>query len=341
MKHLGLILILLFLLIGVVTAQEDGASTVQYLFTPCESQAVIDLTGNIGSGYDIYLQVFKGSGAGGEAVSDVRRVVVDGTYQVSAVIPYKNTMAKGELATATISMASESDPTKTIYATSDTVVVQDCVEPTHPLVDTSGSQTGEGGQPGRELIDSAGIFTPSGTRLNPIYSYTESVVQIGARPSEKKIPGRTENPGLIFAECAAYPKADPGVIFDTDTLYVYWSWFAKTKKQVQDHLDNSRYSVTLNGQELPPVSVSPIQRMPGSVNYWVFYTVNLGNAWKPGDYGIAFKLEWENAISDGYDEYGPGTENFSINGGCGWKVQANPWNTEVVPQNPKSPLKGY
>jgi hypothetical protein len=51
----------------------------------------------------------------------------------------------------------------------------------------------------------------------------EPLVKIGARSAQ-----RSQTAGLIFAECDRYPLTDPGVLYDTDDLVVFWSWFAKT-----------------------------------------------------------------------------------------------------------------
>ena len=89
-----------------------------------------------------------------------------------------------------------------------------------------------------EPIRSSGIFTPGGGVLNEVFGRPqEALVQIGARPSEnERIEGRTSDPGLIFAECDAFPLADPGRLFDTDNLTVFWSWFASTPALAREHL---------------------------------------------------------------------------------------------------------
>ena len=112
--------------------------------------------------------------------------------------------------------------------------------------------------------------------LNPVYSRPpEQFVHIGARPSRTDANLRTANPGLIFAECQDVEGADPGLLYDTDEIRVFWSWFAQTSHQVRDHINNAQYGVTLNGQTFPIVQRSNIKQIPDSENWWVFYTVNL------------------------------------------------------------------
>ncbi len=340
-----LIVILLFSTIMTSLHAQDSnepTSTINWFYTACEDRMVVDFNGTIQSGYDIYFQAFDGFGGTGNAITGLRRIPVDGDYAVSQTVPWLNaeTRVLGTPISVVIRMARETDPDNTIFSEPSDDFLATCAEPASTLVNgedlTSGTLN-----PG-DIVSSAGIWTPDGGVLNPVY-YTapEPIVKIGARASDVRIPGRTANPGLIFAECADVPGADPGVIFDTDEIVVYWSWFAKTAEQVESHIANSVYAVTLNGQSFPEVRVSPIQKIEGSPNYWVFYTVNLGDKWQPGGYGINFALAWVNTITDGFDDYGPGTENELIDSGCYFTVQKNPYGTEVVYQQPSSPLKTF
>ena len=74
------------------------------------------------------------------------------------------------------------------------------------------------------------IVSPFGGFLNPDLEITpEPIVVIGARPHPAY---RSPTPGLVFAECTeALPRAMPGVIYDTDNVVIFWSWFARTEEQ--------------------------------------------------------------------------------------------------------------
>jgi hypothetical protein len=329
-------------LVSAQTATPSG-STVNFTFFACEDRAVIDLTGNMLPNQDLFVQVFGAADGGGDPFSSLLRVAVDGDYQVSVTIPYppNRLLGQGQFGSATIAIASETDPTREFFTTTVNDLVDNCPAPSFPSVDTSTPGDGSTAAPG-ELIDSSGIRAPGGGFLNPVFAPpAENLVQIGARPSDQRQPaGRTANPGLIFAECSAYPKADPGLIYDTDTILVFWSWFARTRAEMQDHLDNAQYSITLNGQTFPSVNISTFERRPGSANWWTFYTVNLGHM-RPGEYGIAFKVEWDEAISDGFEDFGPGTDNVSLNGGCTFQVERNPYGIEQEHDNPGIPLRTF
>lgn len=359
MKKFLLILCLTSLLF-VSNSLAQGTSNVSYFFVACDTQGVVDLTGTMQAGYDVYVQIFNSLGGSGDPISNLVRVSVDGDYQVSATIPYINntTLLLGQFASAEIRIASESDPEKTLYTGTIDDVADGCASPSYPSTDLFNSGLGTNSTPlvdpvtgeilKGDVISSSGIFTPDGGVLNEVFGTTgqEAIVQIGARPSDirdQQIPGRTSDPGLIFAECDKYPLSNPGTLFDTDNLVIFWSWFAKTAKLAQDHIDHAQYEVYLSSQyayrqPFPLVDVSqPVLREDG--NYYVFYTANLGDGFRPGHYVIDFYLTWDTAISDGYDKFGPETDNPSYTSTCQFDVQMNPWGVKTNLNNPTVPLQ--
>ena len=316
-------------------------STIEWFYSACEDRMVIDFQGTMQAGYDIYFQAFDRFGGTGDPITGLRRVSVNGDYAAAQEIYWLNreTRGRGTPISVVIRMARENDPDDTIFQEPSDDFLGDCAEPGSTLTD---EQIASGQPAVGDLIASSGVFTPEGGLLNPIYYQApEPIVQIGARPSESDVPGRTANPGLIFAECASVEGADPGVIYDTDEITVFWSWFAKTAAQVESHIANAQYAIRLYGQPFPDVKVSEIKQIPDSRNWWVFYTVKLGDKWKPGAYEINFSLSWLNPITDGYADFGPGTENERIDGGCRFRIQRNPYGLEVIHEQPALPLHTY
>ncbi|MBZ0296428.1 MAG: hypothetical protein K8L99_27955, partial [Anaerolineae bacterium] len=208
--------------------------------------------------------------------------------------------------------------------------VQDgCSEPTSS--DLTSSDTGAGTT--TNTTSTNGILSPFGGVINSnflsaINPTPQPPVIIGAPVNTV---GRSDTPGVIFAECNMYyDRAKPGVLYDTDSITLFWSWFAKTEEQVQNHIANANYNVHFNTAPLNYVGVSPITQRTN--NYWVFYTSSIGKL-TPGSYGIEFQLTWENAITDGYDDYGPGTDNPEIYSNCTFEIQRNPFGTKVTSYN--------
>ncbi len=344
MRRVKVFASLLFLLSAIFSsqAQDDStySSTVNWFYSACEDRMVIDLNGRMELGYDLYFQAFDRFGGLGDPITGLRRVSVNGNYSVSQVINWQNgeTRALNTPISVVIRIGRENDPDSTIFQQPSDDYLGTCEEPGSTLVEG----TDLGITP--ELLSSSGVFTPDGSMLNPVYAQPEietKIVQIGARPQPTTETGRTANPGLIFAECLDVDGADPGILYDTDEIRVFWSWFAKTAAQVQDHINNAQYSITLHGQPIPNIVVSEIKQIPGSINWWVFYTVNFGDKWEPGRYAIDFAVHWNNTISDGYADFGPGTANERLDSGCWFTIERNPHGIEVIHEQPAIPLKTY
>lgn len=339
MRRLTILLsLILFLLASAASqAQDDSGytSTVNWFYSACEDRMVIDLRGRMQLGYDLYFQAFDQLGGEGNAITALRRVSVNGEYAVSQVILWLNgqTRALGTPISVVIRIGRENNPDSTLFQQPSDDFLGECEEPGATLVEGIEIAADP------EMVVSSGVYTPYGTMLNPVYQRRpEGIVHIGARPSVESPVGRTANPGLIFAECLDVTGADPGILYDTDELKVFWSWYAQTPEQVQDHVNNVQYFVKVDTQHIPNFETSEIKQVPGSNDWWVFYTVSLGDHWRPGGYVISFVVTWSNAISDGYEDFGPGTANEKLESGCRFAIQKNPYGLEIMPERPKYPL---
>lgn len=320
-------------------AQDENnySSTINWYYSACEDRMVVDLHGKMQAGYDVYYQAFDQMGGAGEAITALRRVAVNGQYATSQVVNWlgRQTRALDAPISVVFRIGRENDPDDTIFMEPSDDVLGECEEPGSTLEEEQTMGTGD-------MIGSSGVYTPAGGMLNPIfYEEPEPLVKIGARASDSEEPGRAADPGLIYAECADVPGADPGVLYDTDEIRLFWSWFATTEAQVQDHIFNALYNVKLGGQAIPDIRVSAITQVPNDPNWWVFYTVNLGDKWEPGAYGVDLNLRWAQPISDGYANFGPGTENELLDSGCLFVIERNPWGIPVIHENPTLPLSVY
>jgi hypothetical protein len=306
-------------------------SSVQIFFVACDTRAVMNLSGNMDAGFDVFYQIFSGAGATGTAITSLRQVQVDGAYAVSDQVTYNAgaTVPTGSTASARVYIARESGPT----ASSESFTVDDiqdgCNNPQNQLV--TSLDAGAGGVTSTTTTTTgSNILSPFGGVINPGVSVTpEPIVVLGARTNVN--PNRSATPGVIFAECNDYlPASAPGLLYDNDNIVIFWSWFAKTEQQVQDHIFQAQYSVTLSGQPLKYVDVSPITQ--SGRNYWVFYTSTIGHL-RPGQYGINFKVTWNQAITDGYEDFGPGTENEVLDSNCTFFIEPNPLGLPVTDYN--------
>jgi hypothetical protein len=362
MKFLRLLVLLSAMVFGTsIFAQQSTpsapTSTVNWLFAICSDRAVVNLNGTMQSGYDLYVQFFREAGATGAQLSNLIRVPVDGTYNTSQVVtfPAGTTIALGQFGSMRLSIARENNAESNIFTRVIDEVFDTCIEPTG----TTNTSSGTGAQPQQAttaLIDpvtgqvvqavagqpirSSGILKPGGGFLNAVFAVPqEQIVQIGVRPSQNtREIGRVSDIGLIFAECDQFPGADPGRLYDTDPITVYWSWFAKTAAQVRDHLNKVQYEVFFNtpiypAQTFPNVNVSPIVRREDG-NFYVFYSVNLGGNFRPGDYSVNYRVTWSATHFDGFGNFGPDTETPEQRGSCSWTIEPNPYGVAVNYTNP-------
>jgi len=329
MRKLLIPAILLATLVALGSGAALAESSVQIFFVTCDTRAVMNVSGNMDAGSDVFYQIFSGAGATGTPLTNLRQLQVDGAYAVSEVVNFNSgsTVAAGGTASAKVYIARESGVTasSTPFTVDD---IQDgCNNPQNSVV--TGTDAGAGGTTSTTTtVGGSNILSPFGGVINPSVSVTpQPLVVIGARINVNS--NRSATPGVIFAECDQnLPGAAPGLLFDNDNILIFWSWFAKTQQQVEDHLAQAQYDVSLNTAPLIEVGITPITR-PNNRNYWVFYTANIGRL-RQGQYGVALRLTWKQAISDGFDDFGPGTETEELFSTCTFQIERNPQNENVT-----------
>ncbi|MBN8621027.1 MAG: hypothetical protein J0L63_19095 [Anaerolineae bacterium] len=333
---LCLVLILLLTVGGAAAQTTDTtttttgtASSVTIFFVACENQAVVNLSGTMESGLDLYYQVFSGPSASGTSLTSLRQVQVDGAYAVSEVIPFSGgTIPAGSSGSVKVFMAREGNSASTASDIFTATDVQDgCNNPQNSTV--SSVDAGAGATTTTTTAGS-NIRSPFGGVINfGVPVVTQGEVVLGARQPVNS--NRSSTPGVIFAECDSYlPGAAPGLLYDNDNIVIFWSWYARTEAQTFDHIAKAQYSVTLNRAPLVEVVTSPVQKL--GTNFWVFYTANIGNL-SPGQYGVEYRLTWSETTTDGYDDFGPGTNNVEQYSTCSFTIERNPDGATVAYSN--------
>jgi hypothetical protein len=303
------------------TANPASQSTVAIFFVACNNQAVVNFTGDMKSGYTVYYQVFSNPKGTGNALTALRKTGVTGKYAFSETVPYINnaTLAGSAIGSVRVLIARDSDSNRSVLDTTVDDLQDGCNAPQNPL----GASTDAGSISAEATAEADGpaILSPFGGTINPFRPETPvPLVVIGARTQVGT--GRSGTPGVIFAECDRFlSRAAPGLLYDNDNITIFWSWFAKTEQEVADHIAQAQYDVKLNRAPLGPVIVSAITKR--TQNFWVFYSVPIGPL-RPGNYGVEFRLNWKAKISDGFDDYGPGTKNQEVYSTCTFKVELNP-----------------
>lgn len=105
------------------------------------------------------------------------------------------------------------------------------------------------------------------------------------------------------------------------TIDVFWSWYARTEELLADHRENVIYEVEVDGQRLTNwrLYADPQVRFQDG-NYYQYWYVPFGPL-DAGEHVITYYVTWRNPISDGYDDFGPGTANPSERGTCTFTVR--------------------
>ena len=180
---------------GLVMAQDDttdtttstdagDSSSVSWYFVACETSAVVDLSGFMEAGYDIYVQIFREIGTANTALTPLTQVSVSGDYQVSPQINYTGgeILATGQFATAEIRIAREGSPETIAFSGTINDTQDGCISPSYGSADTT---TADGDSSvGLTAGELAQIYSPFGGIINSnIVSElpNESIVELGAR----------------------------------------------------------------------------------------------------------------------------------------------------------------
>lgn len=126
---------------------------------------------------------------------------------------------------------------------------------------------------------------------------------------------------LAYCDNLAYGEPAPTTLAAGSTIDIWWSWYARTQDQIQDHVNNVVYEVTIDGVRLQNLNLYRQRvRQEGDGNYYVYWYVPAGPL-TSGQHRIEYRVSWNTAISDGYDTFGPGTANPTQSGSCTFTVR--------------------
>ena len=122
----------------------------------------------------------------------------------------------------------------------------------------------------------------------------------------------------ILAYCQQKGVRPPRVTTD-DSVFIEWSWYVARQELMEEHLTNANYRVRLDGKLLTGWEgfATPIRSESGRwIVYW-YYPVGTLEA---GQHRIEFEVSWDQTISDGYRDFGPGTSIEVDAGNCSFTV---------------------
>ncbi len=212
----------------------------------------------------------------------------------------------------------------------------DIISPAITASPTTSTSAGDASTP---LIDTTAIVLTITARAGGLDLVTPTAPgQAGANtpvavPTDRLTPGATSAPPsgttvvssgvdvLAYCNNNAFGSPPPRNLAAGSSIDVFWGWYARTREQVQSHIDNAVYEVRVNGVLLD--DYDPYRgsiRLEGDGNYHVYWFVPT-DPLASGPVNITYKVTWRNQITDGYVSFGPGTSNESEEGTCTFTVQ--------------------
>lgn len=135
-----------------------------------------------------------------------------------------------------------------------------------------------------------------------------------ARPASTAVPERED----ILAYCRQKNVRPPSPDTD-DNIFIEWSWYVSRPEYMEDHLDHATYEVRLDGELLEDWEQYATEMTTESGVYIVYWYYPVGKL-DAGTHEVEYRLSWDDAITDGYADFGPGTANEVDTGSCTFNV---------------------
>lgn len=125
---------------------------------------------------------------------------------------------------------------------------------------------------------------------------------------------------LAYCDDRSLGSPPPTDLAAGSTVDIYWSWFAQTREQIEEHNAAVIYDVRLDGERLTNwrAGAQPITVQDGL--YYQYWFVPVGPL-TAGQHVITYSVTWTRPISDGFAEFGPGTANPRQTGTCTFTVR--------------------
>lgn len=113
----------------------------------------------------------------------------------------------------------------------------------------------------------------------------------------------------------------PTTLAAGSTIVVWWGWLASTAAHIEEHLSAATYEVRVNGELLANVSRYRSSILRPTNDYAVYWYVPYDRALQSGTVQITYRVTWSRRITDGYQDFGPGTNNLVEEGSCTFTVR--------------------
>lgn len=228
--------------------------------------------------------------------------------------------------------------TPTLPSTPNTAIPQISNTPDVPIVapttaggtpaapPTLGQATLSGGTPGINTTSIAQTVTALAAGGVATLTPTTGAGGGTTVPPAPTLPPGTAGVGqgvdvLAYCDNRAFGSPAPTNLAVGSTIDVFWSWYAKTEAQIQQHLAAASYDVKLDGVTLKNwQNYRTTVRQESDGNYHVYWYVP-SEALTAGQHVITYRVTWSEQITDGYTSYGPGTNRTFESGTCTFTVR--------------------
>jgi hypothetical protein len=125
----------------------------------------------------------------------------------------------------------------------------------------------------------------------------------------------------VLAYCDQFNEVPPPLSMGT-TIDVFWGWVASTEAYLQQHINNVIYEVRLDGQLLDNWRLYAGEAGQQADGNWSqYWYVPIEEALPSGMHTVTYRVTWRNAIFDGYEQFGPGTDTEFDSGSCTFEIR--------------------
>jgi hypothetical protein len=140
-------------------------------------------------------------------------------------------------------------------------------------------------------------------------------------PTRRTGPAQVQEGADVFAMCdnPTFGFPPPDDLAAGSTAEVFWAWYMRSPEYEQEHVNAVNYEIRINGRLLNNWRQYGLRTQQVGDSYAKYWYVPVGEL-EAGDYTVTYRATWSEPINDGWDSFGPGTNNPVEEGTCTFTV---------------------